>query len=106
LYERIYEVVRKIPPGRVASYGQVSSLVGKCTPRIVGYAMAAVPVGSDVPWHRVINSQGKISRRSQGSEESMQRKLLEDEGIIFDKKGRVNLIEYGWTGMDDPGIAI
>lgn len=63
-YERIYEVVRLIPPGRVATYGQVASIVGNCTARMVGYAMAALPPGSDVPWQRVINAQGKISLRA------------------------------------------
>ncbi|MFQ5846655.1 MAG: MGMT family protein [Candidatus Methylomirabilales bacterium] len=98
LYERIYAVVRHIPPGGVATYGQVAKIVGRCTARIVGYAMAAVPDDADVPWHRVINRQGKISRRGGGDGELRQRQLLEAEGIYFDRQGRVNLVKVGWLG--------
>ena len=63
LYERIYAVVHHIPPGQVATYGQIARMVGRCTARAVGYAMAALPCDTDVPWHRVINSQDKISPR-------------------------------------------
>ena len=61
LYVRIYDLVRQIPPGKVATYGQIAGVVGGCTARMVGYAMAAVPEGLDVPWQRVINAKGKIS---------------------------------------------
>lgn len=97
LYERIYRLVRDIPPGQVASYGQIARLVG-CSPRVAGYAMAAVPSGSDVPWQRVINSRGEISPRKGGGGDMSQRRLLEDEGIIFDQKGRLDLSEAGWPG--------
>ena len=101
LHERIYEIVRMVPSGRVATYGQVAEIVGCCTPRMVGYAMAAVPFGSDVPWHRVINSQGRISVRGDGSESPEQRAMLEAEGVVFSASGRVSLKEDGWTG---PGV--
>ena len=97
-YERIYLVVRAIPPGRVATYGQIAAIVGDCTPRMVGYAMAALPPGSDVPWHRVINAQGKISLRADGGGAVEQRKRLEAEGIHFDQEGRVNLRRVQWPG--------
>jgi methylated-DNA-protein-cysteine methyltransferase-like protein len=97
-YERIYQVVRLIPPGRVATYGQVASIVGNCTARMVGYAMAALPPGSDVPWQRVINAQGKISLRADSAGNSRQRQLLEEEGIRFDGQGRVNLRQVRWRG--------
>ncbi len=100
LYDRIYAVVRQIPAGHVATYGQVASIVGACTPRMVGYAMAAVPSGSDVPWQRVINSQGKISPRANRSDEDRQMEMLEDEGVCFDQKGKVNLDEVAWLGPD------
>lgn len=100
LYERIYAVVRQIPPGKVATYGQIAAIVGGCTARMVGYAMAAVPVGSDVPWQRVINRQGKISLRSSGHGSARQRQLLEAEGIRFNEKGQVNFEEAGWHGPD------
>lgn len=97
LYARIYQVVRMIPRGRVATYGQIAAYVGRCSPRQVGYAMAALPYG-DVPWHRVINSRGKISfpENSRGAME--QRDLLEEEGVVFDRTGLVDLKRYGWDG--------
>ena len=101
LYERIYSVVHQIPPGQVATYGQIARIVGGCTARTVGYAMAALPCDTDVPWHRVINSQGKISPRSSGEGSARQRQLLEGEGICFDQQGRVDLRVVGWAG---PGV--
>ena len=100
VYERIYAVVRQIPAGQVATYGQVAHIVGGCTARMVGYAMAALPFGTDVPWQRVINRQGKISPRSSGSGSSLQRQLLEQEGVQFDAKHRINFDKVGWIGPD------
>lgn len=100
LYDHIYAVVRSIPPGRVATYGQIAVIVGRCTARTVGYAMAAVPVGSDVPWHRVINSRGEISARREGDGDRRQRLLLEAEGVYFDALGRVDFHRVGWRGLD------
>lgn len=102
LYERIYDTARRIPRGRVATYGQIAEIVGRCTPRQVGYAMAAVPFGSDVPWHRVINSRGMVSERAGGDGSAAQRALLEAEGVRFDERGRVDLRVVGWVG---PGRA-
>jgi methylated-DNA-protein-cysteine methyltransferase-like protein len=96
LYERIYALVKQIPYGRVASYGQIARIVGGCSPRMVGYAMAATPDGSDIPWQRVINSQGKISVRGEGFDSPMQRVLLEEEGVEFDSQGRVDFRRFGW----------
>jgi methylated-DNA-protein-cysteine methyltransferase-like protein len=98
LYDRIYDVARQIPRGRVATYGQIAAIVGRCTPRQVGYAMAAVPYGADVPWHRVINARGMVSERSAGEGSSVQRALLEAEGVRFDERGRVDLSDVGWKG--------
>jgi methylated-DNA-protein-cysteine methyltransferase-like protein len=67
---------------------------------MVGYAMAAVPPGSDIPWQRVINSQGKISPRGNRSDEDRQMEMLEDEGVYFDHKGKVNFEEVAWPGPD------
>lgn len=100
LYQRIYALVRQIPPGKVATYGQIARLVGGCTPRMVGYAMAAVPNGSDVPWQRVINSRGGISPRANPFGELAQRALLEAEGIRFDENGRADLETCAWLGPD------
>ncbi len=98
VYLRIYAVARQIPRGRVATYGQIAAIVGDCTPRMVGYAMAAVPAGSDVPWHRVINAQGKISLRADSRGSAEQRARLEAEGIHFDADSRVNLRRVQWPG--------
>ncbi len=98
LYDRIYAVVRQIPRGRVATYGQVAAIVGKCTARTVGFAMAAVPAGTNIPWHRVINSQGKVSDRRGGDGSIHQRHRLEDEGVHFDSHGRVDFYRVGWDG--------
>jgi methylated-DNA-protein-cysteine methyltransferase-like protein len=101
LYERIYDVVSSVPRGRVATYGQVAEIVGRCTPRLVGYAMASLPAGRHVPWHRVINGRGEISfpRDSEGYQ--AQRGMLEAEGVQFDDRGKVDLRVFGWTG---PGV--
>lgn len=97
-YERIYAVVRLIPPGQVATYGQIAAIAGDCTARMVGYALASLPAGSDVPWQRVINAQGKISLRADSTENARQRELLEAEGVKFDRQGRVNLRRDRWPG--------
>lgn len=97
-YERIYAVVSLVPPGQVATYGQIASIVGNCTARMVGYAMAALPIGSPVPWQRVINAQGKISPRGNDQSTLLQQQRLEAEGIQFDAEGRVNLRQYRWSG--------
>jgi methylated-DNA-protein-cysteine methyltransferase-like protein len=103
---QVWEIVRMIPPGKVATYGQIATWVGSPKginlkdytafgARWVGGAMAACP--TDVPWQRVINAQGKISLR-QGSGKMEQRLLLESEGVKFDERERVNLKIYGWEG--------
>lgn len=96
LYARIYARVRRIPPGRVSTYGNIARLVGGCSARQVGYAMAALPEGSRVPWQRVINAKGEISCRRHGSGANNQRARLLAEGIHFDSKGRIDLQRYGW----------
>jgi methylated-DNA-protein-cysteine methyltransferase-like protein len=101
LYARIYAVVRRIPPGRVASYGQIAAIVGGCTPRMVGYALASLRAQEDVPWHRIINAQGKISPRADGGGAAEQQARLEAEGIRFDSQHRVNWHMVRWDG---PGV--
>lgn len=97
-YERIYTVVRSVPPGQVATYGQVARIAGRCTPRMVGYAMAALPEGTDVPWHRVVNRQGRISARVRGDGAHRQRRALEAEGVRFEADERINLATVAWEG--------
>ena len=99
-YQRIYALVRQVPRGRATTYGNIARLVPGCTPRMVGYAMAALPEDTDVPWHRVINAQGRISIRRDGGDGLVQRLLLEDEGIVFDRDGRTDLECYGWMVPD------
>jgi methylated-DNA-protein-cysteine methyltransferase-like protein len=101
LYERIYAVVRRIPVGKVATYGQIAAIVGRCSARTVGYAMAAVPAGSGIPWQRVINAQGKISDRRGGDGSLRQRRLLQEEGVCFDSQGRVDFRLVGWHGLEE-----
>ncbi|HPC05349.1 MAG TPA: MGMT family protein [Anaerolineaceae bacterium] len=96
LYQRIYAIVRQIPAGKVATYGQIARIVGGCTPRMVGYAMSATPTGSDIPWQRVINAQGKVSPHGDGFGTEMQRALLMEEGIAFDSQERVDFDRFGW----------
>lgn len=96
-YERIYGVVRRIPSGRVATYGQVAALAGLAgRARQVGYALHSLPEGSSLPWQRVINGRGEVSPRSTEGWEHYQRHLLEEEGVIFDSRGRVDLERFRW----------
>ncbi len=97
-YPRYYDVVRRIPSGRVATYGQVAAEAGlPGRARQVGYAMAALPNGSDVPWHRVVNARGEVSRRSGGTAfEQIQRVLLEAEGVRFNAHHRIDLNAFRW----------
>jgi methylated-DNA-protein-cysteine methyltransferase-like protein len=96
-YSRIYAVIRRIPRGRVASYGQIAELAGlPGHARQVGYALHALPSATAIPWHRVINAAGAISRRSRPGAELTQQQLLESEGVEFDLRGRVRLAKVGW----------
>jgi methylated-DNA-protein-cysteine methyltransferase-like protein len=95
-YARIYAVVRRIPKGRVATYGQVAALAGlPRQARQVGYALAAL-ADTRVPWHRVLNARGGISPRSDPGPERLQRVLLEREGVGFDANDRVALARHLW----------
>ena len=96
-YARIYQVVRRIPRGRVATYGQVASLAelgGHA--RQVGYAMHAIPEDVFVPWQRVINAKGEVSPRAEPGMERLQQSMLEDEGLVFEANGRIDLGRYQW----------
>ncbi len=104
----VWEIVRKIPEGKVATYGQIASLVTvpqgmnpkdflAFSPRWVGAAMANCP--ENVPWQRVVNSEGKISLPPANGG-TQQKELLEGEGILFDERNRINLKIYRWAGPD------
>ena len=97
-YQKIYSLVRRIPSGRVATYGQIASLAGlEGHARQVGYALHALPQDSTVPWHRVVNAQGGISRRAEPGSELVQQQLLAREGVEVDLRGRVPLRRIRWT---------
>jgi methylated-DNA-protein-cysteine methyltransferase-like protein len=100
LYARIYQIVRQVPPGKVVAYGQIANMLGACSARQVGYAMAALKDSKemlDVPWQRVINSQGRCSTFGGGIGTSMQAELLCQEGIHFDETSRVTDPTQWWV---------
>jgi len=92
IYQKIYSIVKQVPCGRVATYGQIALLAGILRyARQAGYAMHALPDNSDVPWHRVINAKGEISIRSDPFYTNIQRHLLEAEGIFFNQNNKIPL---------------
>jgi methylated-DNA-protein-cysteine methyltransferase-like protein len=97
-YHKIYQVVRQIPAGKVATYGQVADLAGLYgQARLVGYALYRVDLESDIPWQRVVNAQGEISyapTRTGG--DYLQKNLLEQEGLQFNQQGKIDLKVYRW----------
>jgi methylated-DNA-protein-cysteine methyltransferase-like protein len=95
LYDKIYTVAEQIPYGKVATYGDIATIVGGgCDARTVGYALNEMPPDrANVPWQRIINRQGGISTRGLS-----QRKLLEDEGVEFDAQDRVIMSRFHWAG--------
>lgn len=102
-FERVWLVVRQIPRGRVASYGQIAALLGHPqAARTVGWALSALRGDevADVPWQRVINSAGRISISRADLSADLQRALLEEEGIEFDARGYVDWRRFGWAGLD------
>lgn len=97
-HEKIYAIIRRIPYGKVATYGQIAALSGlPRRARMVGKALRETPDGLDIPWQRVINAGGRVSSRGGlGVEEGYQRHLLEEEGVVFSAGGRIDLERFGW----------
>lgn len=96
-YDAVYRVVRKIPRGRVMTYGQIATILGAPrAARAVGYAMRASGRRDDVPWQRVINRKGRISARSEVERPLIQKMLLESEGVKFDETESCDLNTYRW----------
>ena len=96
-------MVRGIPKGKVATYGQVADMAGlPGQARQVGYALHALESGSDLPWHRVINARGEVSQRSEAGWDGFQRQLLEEDGVVFGLGGRVDLERYRWESPLTP----
>ena len=99
-FEQVYRLVRCIPPGQVASYGQIARLLGKPRgARTVGWALSSLPEGQAVPWQRVVNSRGTVSLDARGPGGALQRALLEAEGVAFDERGRIDVEVFGWAGL-------
>ena len=100
LYAQVWAMVKRIPRGKVATYGQIAALAGMPRhARQAGYALAATPANIKIPWHRVINAQGRVSLRLkhwESGNDDLQRILLEAEGVIFDSTGRVDLKRFRW----------
>lgn len=98
-HTRVYTVVRRIPYGKVSTYGRIATLLG--SPRVarhVGWALAALlGTDTDVPWHRVINAQRRISFKGDPLRTAAQRELLEAEGVVFDTTERVDFSRFLWT---------
>ena len=99
-WEPIYSVVRKIPRGRVATYGQIAALAGfPRAPRVAGYALYALPEGTPLPWHRVVGAGGRLTLGRLSAEGALtQRMRLEKEGVAFDARGRVRMEQHRWKG--------
>ncbi|MGL5075293.1 MAG: MGMT family protein [Waterburya sp.] len=97
-YDRIYAVVKQIPPGKVATYGQIADLAGLYgKARLVGYALFRVNIDDDIPWHRVVNAKGEISYSFQRrGGDYLQKVLLEEEGIEFKNNGKIDLSRDRW----------
>lgn len=94
--QRVYEIVNQIPDGRVMTYGQIAEILGAgYTPRTVGFVMHAADT-ENIPWQRVINSQGSCSTGKMMMPVNLQQKMLEDEGVVFNEKGRCDLNTYRW----------
>lgn len=96
-FEDVYEVVKRIPKGKVATYGQIARLIGEPRKaRIVGWALHSNPYRGVVPCHRVVDRNGKLSGGFAFGGVEVQKKLLEDEGIKFNSDGIINLKVYLW----------
>lgn len=96
-HQRILAIVRRIPRGRVASYGQIAGYLPGVTPRLVGYALHGSGARDDAPWQRVVNAKGMISPHAGSAD---QRRLLEEEGIAFTAADRIDWARFGWRGPD------
>ena len=98
LFRRAHQVVARIPRGKVATYGQIALHLGLPRgARTVGWALSQCP--AHLAWHRVVNVQGGISARSGSLRYGLQRERLEEEGVVFDASGRVDLDQFGWDGI-------
>ncbi len=102
-FEKVWLLVAKVPKGKVVTYGQLAYLLDSPgAARTVGWAMHSTPENLDIPWHRVINSKGRISLDCGEHDPNLQRVLLEQDGVVFDERGYVDLGTYQWhPDMDE-----
>ena len=100
VYRKMLLVVRQIPSGQVATYAQIAWIAGAASPRMAGYALGGLPPDTDIPWQRVVNSQGGISPRGDPLATDRQRQRLVSEGVQFLPEGRIDLRRFGWDGPD------
>ena len=95
LYEHFYDLISQIPKGKISTYGDIAKMADCRSARAVGFALNQLPEGSEIPWQRVINSQGKVSTRKNSEGHSVQQCILEEEGIVFEN-GKIDLNKYRW----------
>lgn len=101
-YDKVYEKVMQIPKGKVATYGQIARLCGNPkASRAVGYALHVNPRQGVIPCHRVVNRFGSLAPAFVFGGIGAQRKLLENEGVVIDENGMIDLAEYGWQATDE-----
>ncbi len=94
---QIFAVIHQIPHGKVSTYGDIAHFAGfKGYARQVGHILKNLPKGSNLPWHRVINSKGELSLI--GERYAIQRELLEEEGVVFNQRGKIALKQFRWQG--------
>jgi methylated-DNA-protein-cysteine methyltransferase-like protein len=98
-FKRVYEIVAKIPEGKVATYGQIAARLGdRCNARVVGWAMKAAPSELKLPCHRVVNRLGEMSPEYVFGSKQLQKDILESEGITFKKDGCIDMKKHLWNG--------
>jgi len=96
-HKKIYDMVSRIPKGKVATYGQIAKLIGYPNhARYIGRALSQLENNNNIPWYRVVNAKGKISPRGLNGCDDYQRIILEDENVVFDDKDCISLKEYQW----------
>ena len=96
-FSHVWDIVKQIPKGKVVSYSQIAVLLGSPrAARTVGWALHAIPADMDIPWHRVLNSKGRISIDCREHDPTIQQELLEQEGVVFSADGYVDMNVYQW----------
>jgi len=100
LFQEILNVVKQIPSGRVATYGQIAAMAGTQNPRLVGFALSSCSERQEIPWFRVVNSKGQISFPEESNSFKIQYSLLINDGIIFDDKNKINLDQFRWKNYE------